>query len=368
MGSDYFDWYEAVIGQNLAKCAHKYVGGIHVGPGPKKHMCCDAEMGWCVVAKGDSFKSISTEAELMFQQEAEYRAPERLPGALYYVLKYGTASGHTELHAMTSPHPGTVPYNQWYVHVATALPATDENWSFLLRSNKDLVAINRNGSVSTELYILTAESNYQQFTHFDTGLHPTDSNWVFEMLPNGDLYAATKVGASGSAEVHALSAQSNYTEFTLHIATVLPALNDSDVLSFAFNGDLMVVQNGTNGVQLQLVFAGDQYQTVLVDVTLPLDPTDGPFQYFGGLYNDLVLVKTNNAPTTELHILSAITGYQSFRLHSSTIQGVISDPNQFEFLITNPLMLPPASLLSAFNQTINMKALQNSYELDFLRN
>jgi hypothetical protein len=95
---------------------------------------------------------------------------------------------------------------------ATALDATNAQWEFVVRYNGDIYAINRSGaSGKTELHILSAESDYQQFAnHVATCLGPTDANWLFGVNFDGDLFAFCRSGQSGRAEVHVLTAASNY--------------------------------------------------------------------------------------------------------------------------------------------------------------
>src|SRR5205085_1210275 len=123
------------------------------------------------------------------------------------------------------------------------------------------------GSGRTELHILSASSNYTQFTaHIATALGMTNGNqWQFAVAPNRDLFCIfmNRTG-SGMTEVHVLSAASGYQQFVGHWATAL----------------------------------GATY------------PKQAQFQVDGHRNLVLILMNTTGSGRTEVHVLSADSGYQ----------------------------------------------------------
>lgn len=138
------------------------------------------------------------------------------------------ASGKTEVHVLS----GSSGFQEFIAHIATGLHATDAGWDFLVadwtgNGQQDLIAINRNGSSRTEIHVLSAASGLQNFiAQSATGLHPTGPEWRFGVADwdnDGklDLVGINPTGASGTTEVHILSAASVFEDFVLHATTGL---------------------------------------------------------------------------------------------------------------------------------------------------
>ena len=116
-------------------------------------------------------------------------------------------------------------------------------FSFAIRHD-NIVAIKKRltDSGKVEVHILSQDSNYQQFAlHASTPLDEIppneDTHWKFLMGYGGDLVIVKKGNPGGAdpkthteskmTEVHILSAQSNYQEWTLHVPTPLPETDDT---------------------------------------------------------------------------------------------------------------------------------------------
>ena len=87
------------------------------------------------------------------------------------------------------------------LQTGTALHETGDEWDFALASNRDLFALGKRGTGSgtTEIHVLSAASNYQQFSmHTRTGLHETNEEWHFDVAPNRDLFAIKMQGAAST--------------------------------------------------------------------------------------------------------------------------------------------------------------------------
>jgi CHAP domain len=138
------------------------------------------------------------------------------------------------------------------------------------------VDMNNTGSGNTEVHILSAASGYTQFSaHIKTALAATyPQNWQFAFAPdNQDLVGIDMNNTgSGNTEVHILSAASGYTQFSAHIKTALAA-------TYPQNWQFAVAPN-----------------------------------------RDLVGIDMNSTGSgnTEVHILSAASGYTQFSAHIKT--------------------------------------------------
>jgi FG-GAP-like repeat len=144
-------------------------------------------------------------------------------------------STKTEVHVLS----GASGWKEFIAHISTGLDQTDLNWSFLIADwnnsgHSDLVAINRQGaSGSTEIHVLSGESNLQKFIlHTATGLHTTGIEWRFGVADwdndgSLDLVAINPNGTSNTTEIHILSAASNFGVFVVHAATGLHHTNSS---------------------------------------------------------------------------------------------------------------------------------------------
>jgi len=132
-----------------------------------------------------------------------------------------TGSGKTELHILSAASN----YQNWALQTGTALEYTDENWAFTMKSNNDLVCIKKGpttGSGKTEVHILSAASNYKSWAlQTGTVLGYADENWAFTMKSNDDLVGILKgpKTGSGKTELHIASASSNYQEWALQTGT-----------------------------------------------------------------------------------------------------------------------------------------------------
>ena len=170
--------------------------------------------------------------------------------------------------------------------------------SFAMVCSCDLFAIKKSatGSSTTEVHVLSAASGYKDFAlHTATGLHETPGDtFAFAVAENRDLFAIKK-SATGSSttEVHVLSAASGYKDFALHTATGLHETpGDTFAFAVAENRDLFAIKKSATG-----------------------------------------------SSTTEVHVLSAASGYKAFSLQTAT--GLHETPGDaFVFAVAENRDLP----------------------------
>lgn len=161
---------------------------------------------------------------------------------VYAIKQRNTDSGTTEVIILTVQSG----YRIHHAHTRTALGPTDRSWAFAVNSRGDLVAIKKNNtdSRSTEVHVLAANTSFRQYSlQTGTPLPPTDDTWEFALGPDDDLYAFQKSGtASGTTEVNVLTAASNYQQFALRSPTALHDTDETWALRAAANRDIFCIK------------------------------------------------------------------------------------------------------------------------------
>ena len=153
-------------------------------------------------------------------------------GDLYFVLVAGTGSGTTEVHALSA----ATDYTGWSVHSASSLPtgfSTTQARFLVARSTGDLYLLlhDRTGSGFSEVHALTAGSGYTSFSvHAALPVNYTEDRsvqWVLGTGTRPDILLLQLLGTgTQKAELHKLSAATNYSAWSLHSATDLPQVPD----------------------------------------------------------------------------------------------------------------------------------------------
>jgi len=218
-------------------------------------------------------------------------------------------------------------YGTFVQQIGTALPPSDANYRFLVAANRDLFVIKTGstGSGKTEIHILTATSGYKTFSmQTGTALHPTDQNWDFGIAPNRDVFAINKNSTgSGTTEIHILSAAHNYQNFVKQTKTALPPSDGTWAFAVADNRDVFAIKKsgtGSNTTELHILAASNDYQAFVVQTKTALHMTDDKWAFSVAPNRDVFAFMKNGTAsgTTELHILAASAGYQAFAIQTKT--------------------------------------------------
>ncbi|WP_438040517.1 hypothetical protein [Sorangium sp. So ce128] len=227
---------------------------------------------------------------------------------LFAIKKQGTGTGTTEVHVLSAASN----YQQFILQTGTALHPTDDTFAFAIAPNRDIFAIKKQGTGTgtTEVHVLSAASNYQQFIlHTGTALHPTDRNWAFAVAPNRDVFVIKKQATgTNSTEVHVLSAASNYQQFSLQTGTRLHPTDDNWAFALAANRDVFAIKKeggGTNTTEVHVLAAASNYQQFTLQTGTVLHPTGSNFAFAIAAQRDLFAIKKNATGTnsTEVHIV-----------------------------------------------------------------
>lgn len=241
---------------------------------------------------------------------------------VYAIKKCATGTHSTEVHRLSAD------YQSFSLQTGTCLHETACNvFRFLLGRNGDLYAIKQlhTGTRSTEVHILSAADNYQRFSlQTGTCLHETDRSFDFLLAPNGDLYALKKSATdSRSTEIHVLSAADNYQKFSLQTRTCLHETDDTFAFALGSNNDVYALKkrnNDTNSTEIHVLSAASGYQEFSLQTGTCLHVNAYNFEFGLDDENNLYALKKRgtDSNSTEVHVLSAADGYQKFSLQTGT--------------------------------------------------
>lgn len=225
---------------------------------------------------------------------------------LFAIGKRGTGSGTTEIHVLSAASN----YQHFSLQTGTALHETNEEWHFDVAPNRDIFAIQTQGQTSTEIHVLSAASSYGQFSlQTGTALHKTDADdWRFAVAPNRDLVVIKMQGQS-STEVHILSAASNYQQFSLQTGTALHKTNGSAWdFALAPNRDVFAIKKqggATTSTEVHVLSAENSYQQFALQTGTVLHPTQENWAFAVTPERNLFGIKKMGTATksTEVHII-----------------------------------------------------------------
>lgn len=263
---------------------------------------------------------------------------------LYAVQANGSSSGVVDVHALTA----STGYQTFSQHRSTELgQVTTADWTFLIApyggdGQPDLYAIRLRGGASgmVEVHVLSAVSNYHTFlTHFASGMPAlapgSGSVALGQFAQDGaeDLFVVLDANTgSGNVEVHVLSAADHFHTFLAHRATVLSETGAAAEWRFlvgdgAGNGDLVAVhESGSTGsgrTEVHVLSAADGYHSYSLHAATALALGSGATFALGdpqqtGLADLYVVLPDGASGRTELHVLSAASGYTAYTRHTAT--------------------------------------------------
>jgi hypothetical protein len=244
------------------------------------------------------------------------------------------------------------------------LHETDDTFNFAVASNRDLFAIKKSntGTNSTEVHILSAASNYQQWVlKTGTVLHETDDTFDFAVAFNRDLFVIKKSNTgTNSTEVHILSAASNYQRWVLQTGTALHETDDTFAFAIAPNRDLVAIKKsntGTNSTEVHILSAASNYKQWVLQTGTALHETDDTFSFAlvywnPDFYQDLMAIKKSKTEThtTEVHILSG-RQIECIRVHAK----VLTSP----FIPINNMVIAANQILQPCDLRLDLVSTEN---------
>ena len=282
----------------------------------------------------------------------------------YLINKKGIETNSTEVHILN----GIDNFQSQLLHTSTLLPQTGltNEWIFLLADynsdgKSDLYAINKEGveTNSTEVHVLNGADNFQSWLlSTSTIQHKTGltGEWTFALADyNGDrkpdLYAIDREGVgSNSTEVHVLNGADDFQSWLLHTGTLLHQTGLTNEWAFAvadYNSDgrpdLYAIDRegiGSDSTEVHILNGADNFQSWLLHTSTIQHKTGltGEWAFLIADYNgdkkpDLYVIdrEGTGSNSTEVHILNGADNFQSWLLHTGTIHQKTGINCQWDF-------------------------------------
>mmetsp|Transcript_6887 Transcript_6887/g.16891 ORF Transcript_6887/g.16891 Transcript_6887/m.16891 type:complete len:456 (+) Transcript_6887:1-1368(+) len=232
---------------------------------------------------------------------------------------------------------------------STTTKSTFAEWAFLVAENEDLFVIKKSktGTSSTEVHVLSRASNYRSFIlQTGTPLHETGSpqQFSFALAKNRDLFCIKQtLTGSHTTEVHVLSAASSYQTFILQTRTALHETGLPQQFAFAVASDnrdlfcIKQIQTGTRSTEVHVLSAASNYQSFSLQTGTALHETPQGWSFALANNRDVFGIKKNLTGTlrTEIHVLQASNNYQSFSLQTGTALHETGAPYDFAFAVAS---------------------------------
>lgn len=155
---------------------------------------------------------------------------------------------------------------------------------------------------------------WQFILNTGTALGQTDNNFEFVLAENRDLFAIKKSNTgSNSTELHVLSASSNYQSFNLHTGTALGEADDTFEFAIAQNRDIFAIKKtgtGTNSTELHVLSASSGYQSFVLQTGTSLSESND-YDFVVAKNRDLIAIQEKNNPGGKIgvRVLTAASGY-----------------------------------------------------------
>lgn len=280
-------------------------------------------------------------------------------GNLYAISRQG-GSGTTEAHILNAADK----YGNFLLQTATALQQTGAGaeTEFLVGDynrdgRPDLYVIARlGGSGTTEVHVLNGANNFQTWLlHTATALHQTGTGgeWEFELGDCNrdgilDVYLISRMGGSGTTEVHVLNGANNFQTFLLHSTSALlqtGAGNESEFKIGDYNRDgkpdliLIARLGGSNTTEVHVLSGADNFRTWLLHTATALPRTGAGYEwdFMIGDYNrdnrlDLyAIARAGGSGRTEVRVLNGANNFSGYLLNVASALHQIGTTGAWRF-------------------------------------
>ncbi len=192
------------------------------------------------------------------------------------IEKQNTGSGKTEVHILSAESK----YQTFSLHAVSGLDHTDHNWQFAMAPNRDLFCIlQRGGSNKTEVHVLSAASNYGDFiTHTATVWPVSGAECDFSIDGERNLVICKKWNTgTSSTEVHILTAESNYQTYAVQTGTAMPETDCSKTFMASSNLDVYMVfseKTGSDHTEVHMLSTASHYRNFGLHAATPFKYSD----------------------------------------------------------------------------------------------
>ena len=277
------------------------------------------------------------------------------PADLAGVVMNGAGTGRVELHVTSASN-----YRQFIEHEATPLPQASRATGSYAYADYDgdgrpdlfFFARGSTGSGRLEVHVLSGASDFQSYLlQTPTPITSKDADDFvlregdFDRDGRPDLYAIKVRGTAGRAEVHVLSGASRYQQFVVQRRTPAAVDPAADFQVGDYDGDgradvfLIARSNtGTRSTEVHVLSAASSFERFAVQTGTGLHETPGASWSFAvgdadrDGRADLFAINSEAGTNTEVHALSAASGFRLFAVQSVTGFGR-ANTSQWMFLV-----------------------------------
>jgi len=157
-----------------------------------------------------------------------------------------------------------------------------------------------------------------------TALQQTDAKYKFLLAPNRDVVAVKQRGTdSGTTEIHVLAADKTYQAFSTQTKTAQHETDDNWDFGIAANRDVFAIKkNGTDSktTELHILSADSGYQKFALQTKTALHEADHNWAFAVAENRDVFAIRKNGGGSgkIEVHVLAADSGYQKYALQTPT--------------------------------------------------
>ena len=238
-----------------------------------------------------------------------------------------------------------IPIGEFNIHSDSILGHTTGDSHFFLGDYNhngclDLYYVKTSCPEFIEVHILSGVDNYKSWLlHVQTPLKEGDSCWDYclgDFNHDGclDIFCIKKnKTGSNSTEVHILSGKNEFKTYLLQTGTKQHETNDNyKFLLGDYNGDgnldlycISKANNGSKSTEIHILSGSTYYQSWLLNTGTILHETNDDWDFGVSNYNgkgnkDLYCIfkRNENKQCTEVHILDGSNNYQSWSIQTET--------------------------------------------------
>lgn len=260
-----------------------------------------------ILSAVSSYQTISLQARTaLHETEGSFAYCIGAGNDLIVVRKSGTGSNFTEICISSS----LSNYQVYSLQSISCLKDSDQSYAFVAASNNDIFVIKKAKTTSgnLELSILSANASFKIFSLQTTIIPlPAKGRYAFAVSPSHDLFIFQQSGsASGSTELHILSAASNYARISAHIRTALGVTDSTMEFSVNSIGDVVIVKKAKTAsgkVELLVLSSSSSYKAVAREVVVDLPLANHRTSFCLGRSDELLAIKSSRTTSRKVELL-----------------------------------------------------------------
>jgi Astacin (Peptidase family M12A) len=178
--------------------------------------------------------------------------------------------------------------------------------------------------------------DYDSIMHY--GRTAFSTNGMDTITPNNPAIITGQRDGLSTIDVISVNSMYSNTSFKMQTGSVLHETDSTFEFCLASNGDLFAIKKsgtGSNSTEVHILSAASNYQSFSLQTGSVLHETDSTFEFCLASNRDLFAIKKSKtgSNSTEVHILSAASNYQSFSLQTGSV--LHETDSTFEFCLAS---------------------------------